>query len=517
MAHTDFSRRTSLNDFHKILSTSHPPWREIHFKIAGPSDYNEYIYFYDFAQDALFPNEKNIKTLRQYEYKIESGKPPVYKIKPIDAAEPYELTIEKILLTTYFTGVGILSFHLVNYKYLEFQDILRVNEYGRRIYPQFLDAGTENLIGSTKKAFLADSLEVCIDDTGSFKEDFSYFDAIEKVNSNPNMLSNTIIGLLGRSFYTGELEEAKEGIHISPILDDRMFVLCWLADKSLCCKLAKYNKESETYGYAENDDWFKLVFVDKEYPYCTSIPMKKKLLMEHTYDRWIRTKWSSLFGITRYSFILLNDKQETFVKDHLKTMYFQMVKLALVQQASILRFSGEATRIAELEEPENTTERVSVLQKKYLQFINKIYFREITAFEQGIDLYEKIVQAMQIERDVKELDQEIEELHHYASLQEEKRKNNLLKILSIFGSIFLVPAFISGFFGMNVFSNELGVGVPGRLLTIVGVMLIACIISWFLITKHNKIKKVFSVILVVIEVFIIGMLISGCLFTLIGV
>ena len=36
LAETDFSKRTSLNDFHKILSTSHPPWRETFFKIAGP-------------------------------------------------------------------------------------------------------------------------------------------------------------------------------------------------------------------------------------------------------------------------------------------------------------------------------------------------------------------------------------------------------------------------------------------------------------------------------------------------
>ena len=59
LADTDFSRRTSLNDFHKILSTSHPPWRETFFKIAGPSDYNEYIYFHDFAREALFPDGKN--------------------------------------------------------------------------------------------------------------------------------------------------------------------------------------------------------------------------------------------------------------------------------------------------------------------------------------------------------------------------------------------------------------------------------------------------------------------------
>lgn len=161
----------------------------------------------------------------------------MYKIKLVDNAEPYELPIGKILLTAYFTGVGILSFYVINDKYPEFEDILRINEFGRRIYPQFL-VKDGCLTHGNKYCFLADSLEVYIDDTTTFKEDFSYFDTMEKVTANPHMLSHTIMDLLGHSFYTGKLDNGTEGIYISPILDDRMFVLCWLADKSLCCKLA---------------------------------------------------------------------------------------------------------------------------------------------------------------------------------------------------------------------------------------------------------------------------------------
>jgi hypothetical protein len=522
LENTDFSKRTSLNDFYKILSPA--DWQENRFKISDAPGFNEYIYFYDFARDALFPNEKDTKILEQYEYIIEPGAKPVYKIKTIESNEPYELSIEKILLTTYFTGVGILSFHLVNHHYPEFKDILRVNEFGRRIYPQFLVDGKDGLTKSVKNAFLADSLEVCIDDTKNFKEDFSHFDTIANVHRDRNMLSHTIMGLLGNSFFTGEPGEEKEGIHISPILDDRMFVLCWLADKSFCRRLAKYDKKSETYRYVDNDDWFKLVFVDKEYPYCASIPMKKKLLMEHTYDRWIGTKESSLFGVTRYSFILLNDDPGTFVKDHVKTMYFRMVQLALVQQASILRFSAEAARISDMKEPGKTTGKVSVLQKKYLQFINKIYFREITAFDQGIDLYEKIIRTMKIERDVKELDQEIEELRHYASLQEEKRQNRQLHLLTILGSLFLIPGFIIGFFGMNLFSNQLEVNAPGKLWVIIGSIVVVSFLSWLFITlktmgrgKMGLLKKLALILLFLFVVLVLIMLISGDLFTLIGV
>ncbi|MGE5340827.1 MAG: CorA family divalent cation transporter [Candidatus Omnitrophota bacterium] len=499
---TDFSTRTSLNEFDKLLR-SNSDWEKNTFKINDPSDFNEYIYFYDFAREALYPNEKNSETLSQYE--IKTSPQSLYKIKIKDSNEPYTLPIDKILLTIYFTGVGVLSFHLANNRYTEFSDILRINEFGRRLYPQFL--GGEPLTQVPKIAFLAESLEVRIDNKRRFKEDFKDFDKKDKLDANRHRLSEIIMGVLGDAFYTESKDERKDksGIRISPILDDRMFVLCWLADQELCKKLSLCN-DVNTYAYSENDDWYKLVFIDKDSPSCTSIPMKKRLLTEHTYDRWIGPEWSSLFGVTRYSFIVLNDNPVTFVKDHLKTMYFRMVQLALVQRASILRFSDEASRIADMKEHENTTENLSKLQKKYLQFINKIYFREITAFEQGIELYEKIVEAMKIERDVKTLDQEIEELHHYASLQEEKRRNDLLTTLSIIGALFLIPAFITGFFGMNTFSEGLKVAAPGKLWVILGVILIACLIVTLGIIRHDKRKKTALIGLGVVVILILMIL-----------
>jgi hypothetical protein len=518
---TGFSRRTSLNDFQKSLSTA--DWKENLFEISDAPGFNEYIYFYDFARDALFPDENKNKILRQYEYIFDPGAKPVYKIKPLDSANPYELNIEKIRLTTYFTGVGILSFHLVNDKYREFQDLLRVNEFGRRLYPQFLGSSGKRT-KDTKDAFLADSLEVSIDSARKFQEDFSHFDTLANVNRNPHRLSHTIMGLLGNSFFTEEPGKEQEGVLISPVLDDRMFVLCWLADKVRSERLARYDKDRGTYGYVENGDWYKLIFIDKNSPSCNSIPMKKKLLSEHTYDRWIGTQWGSLFGVTRYSFILLTDNRETYVKDHIKTMYFQMIKLALVQRASILRFSAEATRIADLKENENTTQEVSKLQEKYLQFINKIYFREVTAFEQGIDLYEKIHQAMKIERDVKELDREIEELRHYASLREEDRHNRQLRLLTILGSLFLVPGFILGFFGMNLFSEKLEVNAPGRLCVIFASILFASLLSWLVIKLKTQWPEKLTwhrrLILIGIIIFILLLLVcllTGCLFKKIGV
>ena len=493
-----FLERTLLDNMGALLDKS--CWEREYFTVGHPIKFNEYIYFYDFVRGALYDSrEKPTDILHQYNYLLSEN--PRYIIYIKNKKEPYDLKIERIQLNLYTTGVGILSFHLSNQSYSELKQILEINEFGRRIYPQFLAEGVFTEI--TKESFLADQLQIRIDENREFHDDFSYFNNIERVQENPSRLSAVIMNLLGNPFMTHKPLDKKNCVLISPILDDRMFVLCWFADRKLCSRLAVYNKDKETYRYDEDDDWYKLVFIDKSSTSCNSVTMKKQLLLEHTYDRWIGKKDSSLFGITRYSFIMLNDDQSTFVKDHLRTMYLQMVQLALVQRASVLRFSHEVTRIADLESPGDTSGKVRELYEKYLQFVNKIYFREITAQEQGIELYERIHQVLKLERDVKELDREIDELHQYASLCEDRRKNKQLHILTVLGALFIIPAFLTGFFGLSIFTADLGLtNKPLYLIMTIGIILIA-VLSGFWVKAGKKWKIFLSIIILILVVFML--------------
>jgi hypothetical protein len=494
----DLRERTNLENVDALLYRS--CWERKYFAVDTPRKFNEYIYFYDFVRGALYdPREKSPGILHRYNYLLPGN--PRYIIHVKNNQHPYDLKIERIQLNLYTTGVGILSFHLSNQTYPQLQQILEINEFGRRIYPQFLGRqipGKEVFTDKTKESFLADRLEIVIDENRGFQEDFSYFNDIEQVKNSPSRLSAVIMNLLGDSFMTSKPVDKKNRVLIAPILDDRMYVLCWFADKKLCTRLAGYSKNKETYRYAGDDDWYKLVFVDKASPTCNSIFMKKQLLLEHTYDRWIAKKDSSLFGITRYSFIILNDDQNSFVKDHLKTMYFQMVQLALVQRASVLRFSQEATRIANLESPGETTGRVRDLYEKYLQFLNKIYFREITAQEQGIELYERIHQAVKLEREVKELDREIDELHQYASLCEDRRKNKQLFILTVLGVLFIIPDFLT----------DLGISKPLNLIITLGIILLA-FLSGFWLKSGKKWRIFLSMVILILILFMLVLPLLG--------
>jgi Mg2+ and Co2+ transporter CorA len=184
--------------------------------------------------------------------------------------------------------------------------------------------------------------------------------------------------------------------------------------------------------------------------------MNLRLLNEHTYERW--TDYNTLFGISRYSFITISENNDYTRNDlllpHLKNMYFQMIRLCLAQRASILRFSSEVTILSSLnEKTSRITDNISTLTKAYLQFVNKMYFREVTAQEQGIEIYDKIQEFMRIERDVKDLNREIDELHQYARLLQDMKKRKQMNRIQIFGVILIVPALIAGIFGMNTFKQ----------------------------------------------------------------
>ena len=98
------------------------------------------------------------------------------------------------------------------------------------------------------------------------------------------------------------------------------------------------------------------------------------------------------------------------------------------------------------EKSKKLTDEISGLYKEYIRFVNQIYFREVTAQEQGIELYNMIQEKMKIAEQVKDLDGEIEELHNYANLLEQKEQERRIAKITVLGAIFL-PA---TFFGRSV-------------------------------------------------------------------
>lgn len=452
------------------------------FEVKNGRDYNELVYFHDFVKDTLFNTQDFDKNATSYYFEKELNQDAKYEIK-IKDKNLYILNLEGVNLRLFDTGVGILSFEVENYKYKEFEDILKINEYGRRIYPQFLEY--DYCVNRTKNAFLADYIKV-----NGIKEDFSQ--EYKKIE-----IAKFILDILGENSFT--TNKSKVGSNfIQPIIDDRMFVLSWYGNDTCSSMLRKRE-------WIDSDNWYRYVFVDGNNKTVQDNKMQEELIQQATYSRW--NDYGTLFGITRYSFNCLTDEDfgKNFILNHIKTIYFQMVILLLAQRASLLRFSDEITAISDIDKDKPSAKQISILYKNYLRFVNKLYFKEVTAQDQGIELYDKAIEILNIKRDIEDLRTEIGSLNSYAFLEQEREEKEEMNKITKLGAIFLPPTLLAGVYGANIFNfsqtfNDITIGI-------VAMVLVAVV--GFLFVEAKKGYWKFTSIIIMIAIMIASVILIG--------
>ncbi|AWB30811.1 hypothetical protein [Clostridium botulinum] len=499
-------------------------------EVENDLNYNAYVYFYDNVRKAIYGKEDyikknknisvNIKNSKYYVGKLFSKKVSntivkcfnykciddkstyeIYMYKKNDKGEiyidkrknPYKLKIKSIKLKVYDTGVATLSYFLNNYEWKDKEDILRINDYGRRIYPQHIP------LDSVRSNFLAKKLSLKLKNR-IIEEDFDY-----EIKEKPTKISKTIINILGEKFVSTEKElrckykslSKEETIFVKPVIDDRMFVICYYNNDFFSRVLTKYDKDE----YLKNDFWYQFLFVDNGGATCKDEEMKKELLLKSTYARW--KDYGTLFGISRYSFVILCDESE-FSRDvlynHINIIYYEMILLALVQRASILRFSDETSRIASFER-KNIYEQIKKLQEYYIRFVNTIYFREVTAQEQGIELYDKIMELMRIDTEVKRLDEEIDEIQRYVNLETNDRTNRLLNVVTFVGIGVSVISLISSVFSNNKQIGNLTWLAIWQYIPFVIVLLVISVIKKYV--NNNKVMKIIMWVITLVAIYIV--------------
>lgn len=418
-------------------------WKYKAFNLTHQRDFNEYVYFYKHIQDAIYnskePDEEKWIS-KYYEYKKQKG------TYTIDCKKGnFELELDGLSLRIFNTNIGILSFNLKNNKYSDVDSVLAINDFGRRIYPQFL--GTK-FTKNPKDAFLANKISLKFANEEPIPEDFTKFDTLnlKKLDEIPFM-PKFITELINQNF--------NEPDKIRPIIDDRMFVISQYMNDALVSKLKSYKECSNQYEYENNDFWYKYIFIDGDGKTCQSKHMTKKLISESTYDRWI--EWGTLFGISRYSFVALTGNWfgNNRLLPHMQTMYFQMFTLLLAYRATIIKFSDDIQNATKTSEDlEKLSKETKDIYKKYLDFLNKLYFKEVTAQDQGIELYNQAMKVMDIEKYMNDLDYEVNQLHTYVDMREEKSRNDKLGFISKMGAVLLPPSLLAGLFGMNVLTVD---------------------------------------------------------------
>ncbi|MCO5232211.1 MAG: CorA family divalent cation transporter [Chitinophagales bacterium] len=465
-----FDRRTNLES--ESIPDEFGKWKRKQFAFRNEEGkfehkyYNEFTYYHEYVSKAIYdfsyPWKHSQGVLKYFEYDIKENS--TYKINIIeDKGNRFSLTlqVDGISLHLYNTGVGVLSFNLSNV--LESQNnadaILQINEFGRRIYPQFM---TENGNLNCKYSFMPDTIELNIEDT-PIVEDYAWYDNdnIYLTSQIPYQLPKHITTLFPSNFIfelNGVLSSEK--ILLTKITDDRMFFFSWYGNNEITKKIADdFSPKGEI-----TDDWlYAYIFGDKEKKSSIANPfMQKKQLEDHTYTRWIGLK--TIYGINRDSFVCLSDT-EGFPRVHMQTIYYNLLVLCLVQRASILKFTAEVANLADLakvEKDKQVVANIKEIYKNYIEFINKIHFREISPQIQGIELYNLIQKHNNTEVEIKDLDNEIGELHQYVSLIQDSERNEEAAKLNKLAIFFLPFTVVFGILGANFLEQGNFPGLPSQ-------------------------------------------------------
>lgn len=453
--------------------------------------YNEKNYYFKFVHPVLYDDGALNSLVRHYERKEPKHEEVFYhiKVRKNDQLLDYKLRVGTINLNFYSTGVGMLSFYLENHEKNDFQSVLNINQYGRRIFPPFYKD-----IDCRREIALSISIEGLYGGVERYTENFERYTT--SMDWQPAMFLSNLIG------------DLQEDLKILPVIDDRMFVNCWYGKNEIadefslneeeCKRMEKENQdpviakqiieekqEKRLSNFLNKDFWYEYVFVDSSSPTCQNRTMREGLLEKATYKRWQMN--GSLYGVSRYSLVLLTN-ESGFAKDvlqvHMRTIYSRMIELVLVQRASMLRFSGEVTVLSRLSPHDTKVSAIKIasLYQEYIRFVNQIFFRSVTSQDQGIELYQLFVNQFELEKQIGDLEDEIGELHQYISLLIEKAKSEQGALLNQIAAILLPATILTGFFGMNpICSNNswLSQGI---------IIVVVTLVVFFLLLNIKKMK-----------------------------
>ena len=382
--------------------------------------YNEYVYFYEYVRNALFndASNENDSVSFHFERDIPQGAKILLHIKK---GQTYTLPIKRISLRLFETNVGILTIELSNHEFDSPIDVFIINDFGRRIYPQFI--GSQNGTDATKGAFLADKIELYLGEK-LITEDFKTEDYLKKELK----VALYIDYLLGK-----ELKDK-----VIPVIDDRMYTMCWYGNDAFSKLL--WPKNGDEYGFESSNEWYKFIYVDGKDIGVANEKMKRDLIKAATYTRWVED--GTLFGISRYSFVCVT-KEDDFgynvIRNHMRSVYHQMAVILLAQRASILKFSDDVTKITSQAKSsrgefinkkfKSVAESVKMLYSSFIRFVNRLYFEEVSPQEQGIEMYNIAFKNMSLAEQLRELRYEIERLYEFINLQYERDNNRRLSLL----------------------------------------------------------------------------------------
>ena len=438
--------------------------------------FNEKQYFYPFVHDALYDKGDNgtePALIRHYECQKKDGK----YIVVVNQKE-YVLDIEAINVNLYNFGLGILAIHLLNTDTEQGtpNDILKINQFGRRVMPPFY-----NDMNNSPRIELADKIKITWGN-----EDF-----VEEV-FDPKIFTTE------KDWHVGAvISKLLNPIAVEPAIDDRMFTLCYYENNEEIARIANNSPHSSSFsrdllnkGASCEDFWYKYVFVDGgDTATCYGEQMYSELLYKQTYSRWEHPLWGTEYGVSKYSLVALTtETAPSFLLNYFETIYTRLAELVLCQRAALVIFSKRVRELAKDGKIESHLKESAILSNEYVRFVNSFCYREVTAQDQGIELYSLMKQTLNTDSYEQTLREQISQLHDkIMEIHNERNERNSLWLNKL-ASIVIPITVLASLAGLGQLLKG-GFDECEVLAIFIGVIIVGSIGAILIYWKTNSINK----------------------------
>ncbi len=384
-------------------------WDQVDTCAQAERAYNERVYFYKPVQSMLYEKEQGGTSVYCYEKKTQQGADCV-TLK--SGHKTYMLGLSEVQLNLYKTGIALLRLTLLNTKYEDAAAVQAINGLAKSIYPYRLP------ITVAQQDYFPEQVAIQL-------QGQCYTEVWDKnYLEHPMCIADFMMALLGADFATHKGGSQKGRFYIEPLLSNRMFVLCQYENKDLLAK-------------CQDSDECQILLN----PFVTISKQQKGM------SCMVLSGDEAVYGVGRFVLMQLVAKQEE------RSLYDKLVTLVIVQRATLLGFSNKLADISGFDK-EKLVGGISTLYEIYVQFINQMYFDEVTVDVQGTRIYDALFTQLKIQAALKELDFEMREVHEYSSLIQRRQSQIRMDLLTIVGAILVIPTFVTGFFGMNVLEDR---------------------------------------------------------------
>ena len=495
--------------------------------------YQEYQYFNPAMRNALYTslnNNSHSEISHTFEFRPEGRDKKLQAHYYITRNITYDLHVNAVRVILFNTGIGIFMLECENHglakdgktSQANIESVKAINEYGRRINLPLLPVpdperyfslcadsfdfeftAGRNADGSPKIERFSDNFKDFVYKCRNTEMLFEHLSLTHVANFITDVLNYSSApekasGKSGDSSDNKHSEKtfsSKRGTNskylISPALDDRMFVCCCVADT----KTAKFYTAANVLGefnYLHDDktanSLYEFVFIDTEGNVsCPTAEMRKELLSAHVYKRWLSC--GTLQAVTNYSLVCVTSESvyAPVILPFL-TQYTRLACFALVQRASLIKFQADAALLsAHIKNPKKKISTQNIialnkLQERFVAFQSQLNLFEVTAQEQGCELYGMLREFLFVDKQREALQNQLDALYSAANTALDTNFNKWAAILALI-ALFLS---LAGFFADGVDAVQKFKGYGWHVPALFAVAVLVGVISFFLIKYRRR-------------------------------